>query len=107
MALPDSFKTVVGTEIVVADSLYVPTIVSLGTRTHDIDVKDLVAGTARESAKIDFGAGTANLDLEYVFASAVEWEDSPEIAAGEAVNFYIGWSRSGTAGTSNRGSHWR
>ncbi len=98
MALPDSFKFTIGTEIVVADALYVPTIVSLGTRTHDIDVKDLVAGTARESAKIDFGA---NLDLEYVFASAVEWETTPEIAAGEAVNYYIGWSRSATAGTSN------
>ena len=53
MALPDRVKYVKGTEIVVADSLYSPTVVSLGTRTHDIDVKDLAAGAARQSVKTD------------------------------------------------------
>lgn len=98
MALPDSLKRVIGTEIVVADSLYVPTVVPLGTRTHDIDTKDLVALAARESAKINFGT---NMDLDYILAAAIEWEVTPEIVAGDVVSFYMGWSRSATAGTSN------
>lgn len=100
MALPDSLKIIIGTEIVVAHSTYVPTIHDLGTITHDIDVTDLANGTARESEKIDFGA---NIDLEYVLASCVEWEVSPEIAAGETLDFYIGWSRTAAPGDDNPG----
>ena len=98
MALPDRSKIVVGTPIVVANSTYVPTVMDLGTITHDIDLVNLVAGTAREGAKIDFGA---NIDLEYVLAAALEWETSPEIAAGETVGFYMGWSPSAAAADDN------
>ncbi len=98
MALPDSFILTTGTKIVVADSLYVPTVVSLGTRTDDIDLKDLAFGTARQGVKINFGT---NWHLEYVLAAAIEWETTPEIIAGETVSFYIGWSHDATPGTSN------
>lgn len=98
MALPDSFKQIIGTEIVVADSLYVPTEILAGARTHDIDMKDLAAGLAREGAKINFGT---NMDLDYVLAAVIEWETTPEIAAGETVEFYMGWSRDADPGDSS------
>lgn len=100
MPLPDSQKIIEGTTIVVADSLYVPTVVSIGdgTADFDIDIKDLAAGAARQSQKIDFGV---DIDLEWVLSAALEWETTPEIAAGETVEFYIGWSEKATAGTDN------
>jgi len=102
MALPDSVKLVVGTDIVLADTTdHAPaTANNLGTRTDQIDCTDLVAGAARQSTKVDF---TANVDMEYVLRSAVEWEVTPEIAAGERVDFYMAWSNSATAGTANSG----
>jgi hypothetical protein len=44
---------------------------------------------------------TANMDVEYVLASVVEWETTPEIAAGETLDFYIGYSHSATAAVGN------
>lgn len=98
MALPDSAKIVVGTPIVVADSTDYTNSQGLGARTDQIDLTSLAAGAARQSDKIDF---TANIDLEYVLSAAVEWATAP--AAGETVDFYIGWSSSATAGTNNPG----
>lgn len=102
MALPDRAKLVIGTAIVVADTTdHAPaTANNLGTRTDQIDCTDLAAGAARESAKLDF---SANIDLEWVLAACVEWETTPEIAAGETLDFYMGYSSSATATTGNPG----
>lgn len=103
MALPDYAKYSVGTTIVVADTTdHSPSAAAnFGTRTHQIDCTDLVAATARESAKLDFGA---NRDLEYAFGACIDWETNPEIAAGETVEFYMGWSPNETAATANPAS---
>jgi hypothetical protein len=100
MALPDSAKYTIGTAIVLADTTdHSPAAnYNLGTRTDQIDCTDLAAGAARQSAKFDF---TANMDVEYVLASCVEWETTPEIAAGETLDFYIGYSHSATAAVGN------
>ena len=102
MALPDSAKRIIGTAIVLADATdHAPAAANyLGARTDQIDCTDLAAGAARQSAKFDFGA---NMDLEYVLAACVEWETTPEIAAGETLEFYMGFSDSGTATTANPG----
>ena len=102
MALPDSYKMVPGTPIVAADTTdHSPAANSnIGTRTDQIDCTNLAAGAARQSDKIDFGS---SYDVEYVLAAAIEWETSPEVAAGETVDFYIGWSNNATAGTGNPG----
>jgi len=100
MALPDSAKYTIGTAIILADTTdHSPAAnYNLGTRTDQIDCTDLAAGAARQSAKFDF---TANMDVEYVLASVVEWETTPEIAAGETLDFYIGYSHSATAAVGN------
>ena len=100
MALPDSAKYTIGTAIILADTTdHSPAAnYNLGTRTDQIDCTDLAAGAARQSAKFDF---TANMDVEYVLASCVEWETTPEIAAGETLDFYIGYSHSATAAVGN------
>lgn len=100
MALPDSAKLTIGTPIILADLTdHSPAAnYNLGTRTDQIDCTDLAAGAARQSAKIDFGA---NIDLEWVLASCVEWETTPEVAAGETLDFYIGYSSSATAAVAN------
>ncbi|KKM04497.1 hypothetical protein LCGC14_1763640 [marine sediment metagenome] len=102
MALPDSSKLIIGTPIVLADITdHSPaTANDLGTRTDQIDCTDLVAGAARQSDKIDF---TANIDLEYILSVCVEWEVTPEIAAGETLEFYMAYSNSATAATANPG----
>ena len=103
MALPDSVKLTVGTGIIVADTTdHSPAAANnFGTRTDQIDCTDLAAGAARESDKLDF---TANMDLQLTFGAVIEWETTPEVAAGETVDFYMGWSNSGTAATANPGS---
>ena len=100
MALPDDFKQLEGTAIVLADTTdYGPAAANnLGTRTDQIDCTDLAAGAARQSAKFDFGA---TWDLEYVLAACIEWETTPEIAAEETVSFYMGFSHSASAATAN------
>jgi hypothetical protein len=100
MALPDSAKWTVGTAIILADTTdFSPTAAnSFGSRTDQIDCTSLAAGAARQSTKFDF---TANMDAEYTLAAAIEFATAP--AAGEVVNFYIGYSNNGTAGTANPG----
>lgn len=100
MALPDSAKLVVGTPIVLADLTdHGPaTNNNLGTRTDQIDCTDLADQAARQSDKINFGT---NMDLEYILSAAIEWEASPEVAAGDTVDFYMGWSNSSTPGVAN------
>jgi len=99
MALPDYGAYSVGTAIVLADTTHAPaTAYNLGTRTDQINCTSLAAGSARQSAKFDFGA---TWDLEMVLASCLEWATSPEVAAGETLDFYIGYSHSATATTGN------
>jgi hypothetical protein len=102
MALPDSLKLAIGTPIVWANTTdHSPAANNnLGTRTDQIDCTDLAAGAARQADQVDFGA---NLDLEYVLSACIEWETSPEVAAGETVDFYIAWSHSSTAAVGNPG----
>ena len=102
MALPDSVKLITGTTIVVGNAVaYSPAAANnLGAITDEIDVTDLAAGAARQSDKIDFGV---NRDVDYVLAGCVEWETTPEIAAGETLNFYIAWSDDATAANANPG----
>lgn len=102
MALPDSSKLIIGTPIILADTTdHSPAAANnLGTRTDQIDCTDLAAGAARQSTKFDF---TANIDLEYVLAACVEWETTPEIAAGETLEFYLAYSISATAANANPG----
>jgi len=100
MALPDSAKLTIGTAIILADTTdHAPAAnYNLGTRTDQIDCTDLAAGAARESDKFDFGA---NIDLEAILAAVVEWETTPEVAAGETLDFYLGYSHSATAAVGN------
>ncbi len=100
MALPDYAAQSIGTAIILADTTdHSPAAnYNLGTRTDQIDCTDLAAGAARQSAKFDFGA---TWDLEVVLASIVEWETTPEVAAGETLDFYMGYSHSSTAAVGN------
>lgn len=98
MALPDSAKLTIGTYLLVADSTDYADNQGFGTRTDQIDLTSLAAGAARQSAKLDF---TANIDLEYVLGASIEFATAP--AAGETIDFYLGYSNSGTAGTNNPG----
>lgn len=100
MALPDYAAQSIGTAIILADTTdHSPAAnYNLGTRTDQIDCTDLAAGAARQSAKFDFGA---TWDLEVVLASVVEWETTPEVAAGETLDFYMGYSHSATAAVGN------
>lgn len=101
MALPDSAKIVIGTPIVLAHTTHAPIAANnLGTVTDQIDCTDLADQAARQSDKIDF---TANIDVEYVLSAAIEWEVTPEVAAGDTVRFYMAWSNSATAATANPG----
>lgn len=100
MALPDYGALSVGTAIILADTTdHSPsTNYNLGTRTDQIDMTDLAAGAARQSAKIDFGA---TWDMEMVLGAVIEWETTPEVAAGETLDYYIGYSHSATAAVGN------
>lgn len=100
MALPDYAAQSVGTAIILADTTdHSPAAnYNLGTRTDQIDCTDLAAAAARQSAKFDFGS---TWDLEFVLASVVEWETTPEVAAGETLDFYMGYSHSATAAVGN------
>lgn len=100
MALPDYGALSTGTVIVLADTTdHSPAAnYNLGARTDQIDCTDLAAGAARQSAKFDFGA---TWDMEMVLAAVVEWETTPEVAAGETLDYYIGYSSSNSAAVAN------
>lgn len=99
MALPDSMKIVTGTAIVLAHTTYSPTAANnLGSRTDQLNLTSIAAGAARQSIKFDFGANRAPL---WVLAAGIEMATAAD--AGEAVDFYIGFSSNATAGTANPG----
>jgi hypothetical protein len=90
-----------GTDIVLADITdYSPAAANnLGARTNQIDMTSLAAGAARQSDKFDFGAAFAR---RYILSAAIEYSTAP--AAGEMVDFYIGFSNSATAANANPGN---
>ena len=98
MALPDRAKIVIGTPIVLGNSVDYVDGNGLGARTDQIDLTSLAAGAARQSDKFDLGV---DLDLEYVLAAAIEFASAP--TSGETVDFYLSFSNSAAAGTGNAG----
>lgn len=91
-----------GTSIILADTTdHSPTAGATlsGTRTDQIDLTSLAAGSYRQSDKFDFGDTRAG---QHVIRAAIEWGSAP--TAGGAVNFFIGYSDSGTAANSNPGN---
>ncbi len=87
MALPDVFRVQTGaSEITVKNS----------GGTAAISLASVSNGAARQSAKIDFGASRARRYL-----CVVEAELAATPTAGNALELYMGWSNSGTAGTDN------
>lgn len=71
---------------------------NLGNVTDEIDLTDLAALAARQSAKFDFGATRARA---YNMMAALEFATAP--AAGETVDFYLAFSNSLTAANANPG----
>ena len=97
MALPDRFKVVEGTPIVLAHSTHAPSAANnFGARTHQIDCTSLPNVQARQSAKFDFGA---NRDQWWSLHAAIEFALTP--VSEQWVGFYLGFSNSATAGTAN------
>lgn len=101
MALPDTFKFVLGTTLVFSNSgEYVPTLGQPSGTDADIDLQNL--GTTpdwRESVKLDIGSD--NLDVLWRMSVWIEWFSAPD--AGGTVDFFLSWSDSVTAGTANTG----
>lgn len=96
--MPNNQLVVTGTAIIVADTTdYSPTAArTLGARTDQIDVTDLAAAAARQSAKLDFGATRAPLyDVRINFELAVD------PAASGYISLYMSPSQSGTADVGN------
>lgn len=96
-ALPDTILQVEGTHLVVADCAgdYAG---DLGSCTDQISMASVAASAARQSAKLDFGTNRAQLWAMY---TAMEFDVAP--ASGGAVDHYLAFSTSGTAGTANPG----
>ena len=99
MALPDTTKIVRGTSKVFSSSgVYSPTAGQPSGTDADIELSTLaISGVARQSVKLDLGS--ANLDIEYAMDAYIEFFTAP--TAGGTVDFYLGFSSSGTAGTNN------
>jgi len=71
-----------------------------GTRTHDLDLTDLLFTAARSGVKADLGATRA---ARYAITLSVEFKTAEAPEAGETVDLYWGPSSSTTAGTDNAG----
>lgn len=94
MALPDYARLTIGTPLIIADSTYLPTGNNSlgGTIDYDLDLTSKLNGEAEQSGRIDF---TANIDLEYVLAAALEFAAAP--TAGETYDFYMAWGANASA----------
>lgn len=88
------------TAIVLADSVE-PYAGDLGARTDQLDLDGLVAGAARQSAKVDLGKGAALLGTRFAVYAAIEFATAP--VSGENVDIWIGFSPDAIAGTANPG----
>lgn len=67
-----------------------------GTRTDQLDLTGLAMSAYRQSAKVDFGAARAKL---WILGAAIEPGYIPQNRFD--IDFYIGWSGSGTAANDN------
>ena len=87
-----------GTAIILADTTdHSPAAGNnLGTRTDQIDLTSVSAGSYRQSTKFDM---TATRGREMEMTAAIEFGTAP--TAGGTVDFYVGFSHSTTAGTGN------
>jgi len=86
MALPDFNRVQNGSEITVKSS----------GGSAAITMTSVANGAARQSAKIDFGASRAR---EYLLIAEIEMAATP--TAGNAIEFYMGWSNDSDAGDDN------
>jgi hypothetical protein len=95
-----------GTAIIVADATdHAPGATAqnnLGTRTDQIDLTGLASGAFRQSDKLDFGGGSAAWAPWWDVTAAIEPGSAPTLPAD--VRFWIGFSRSATAGQDNPGN---
>lgn len=73
----------------------------LGTRTDQIDLTSIAAGSARQSAKVDLAISGANLAQRYDVFVAIEFDVAP--SSGDLVDIYAGFSPNNTAATANPG----
>jgi len=71
-----------------------------GTRTHDLDLTNLLFSEARQGEKADLGATRA---ARYAITLCVEFKSGEAPESGETVDLYWGPSGSITAGTANQG----
>lgn len=71
-----------------------------GTRTHDLDLTDLLFTAARQGVKADLGANRA---ARYAITLSIEMKTGEAPEAGETIDLYWGPSGSVTAGTANQG----
>lgn len=71
-----------------------------GTRTHDLDLTDLLFTAARQGVKADLGATRA---ARYAITLSVEFKAGEAPESGETVDLYWGPSGSAVAGTANQG----
>lgn len=99
--MPNEVLIKSGTAIILADATdHSPaTQQNLGTRTAQIDLTSLAAGSYRQSDKIDFGATRANR-----WNCTIAWEPTSAPTAGGTVDVYVAPSASATAGQDNPGN---
>lgn len=71
-----------------------------GSRTHDLDLTELLFTAARQGVKADLGATRA---AKYAITLSVEFKAGEAPESGETVDLYWGPSGSVTAGTANQG----
>ncbi len=88
------------TAIVLADSVE-PYDGDLGARTDQLNLKDVAAGAARQSAKVDLGKASALLGTRFAVYAALEFASAP--TSRDNVDFYVGFSPIVTPGTANPG----
>jgi hypothetical protein len=102
--MPNEFLVKTGVQISFADHAgdFGPTaanVLEFGTPTNvQLSLASLATGTARQSAKFDFGTTRAP---SYASKGAIEFATG--VVAGEKVSLYLAFSASATAGTGNAG----
>jgi len=89
-----------GAAIVWSDITDYSSAVSGLTRTHQIDLTSLAAGSARQGAKADLGAIRA---AKFSVLVAIEFVAASGVLSGEYIDFYLGFSPSPTAANANPG----
>jgi hypothetical protein len=98
--MPNEILTKLGTPIIFGHAAdHNPaTANNLGADTHEIDLTSLGAGSYRQSAKADFGGGTALWAEWWAVTAAIEPVSAP--TAGTSIDFWMGFSEA-TSTTGN------